>query len=125
MLVYGSLWEEIFEEHSQFWLYNLLEQSVGDMFKKIIDLSVLIVRIFWIPGNNIVVKVCILESAFCMESLFLVEAFDGFYLLMCINLKIEFALLSKAVRPIQLGTSPTRTYEEVYLQKFLHQFLLK
>jgi hypothetical protein len=130
MLVHGSSWEEIFEDRSQFWPYDLLGQFVGDKFRKIMDFSVLIVKMFWIRRNNIVMKVCTLENIFYMELLFPVGVFDGFYLLMCMNLKIQFALLSKAVHSMQLGTSPTRTHEEVCLQKLkqyirYHQFLLK
>jgi hypothetical protein len=160
MLKHGSLWEEIFEARSYFWPYDSFGQSVGDKYRKIMDLSVLVVKMFWgsglvsvlihiatlifvqgmllphpcwIPGNNSVMRVILytLESVCYMESLFLVGVFDTFYLLMCMNLKIQFALLSsKAVHSIQLGTSPTRAHEEVCLQKLkqynrYHQFLLK
>jgi hypothetical protein len=85
----------------------------------------------WIPGNSFVMRVIlyVLETVFFFEILFLIGVFDGFYLLMCMNLKIQFALLSKAVRSIQLGANPTRGREEVCWKKLkeyklYHQFLL-
>jgi hypothetical protein len=159
ILKHGSLWEEIFEERSRFWRYDLFGHSAGEKFRKIMDVSVSIIKMFWgsgfvsiavhlvtpffvqrmllphpcwIPGNNFVLRVILytLEVIFDMESLFLVGVFDGFYLLMCMNLKIQFSLLSKAVHTIHIGTNPTKAHEEICWKKLkqynrYHQFLLK
>jgi hypothetical protein len=159
MLKYGSLWEEIFIEHSRFWTYDLFGTTTGDKFRKIMNLSVSIIRMFWgggfvsvlihlatpffdkelllphpcwIPGNNFVMRVILyaFEIVFYLEALFLVGVFDGFYLLMCMNLKIQFSLLSKAVHTIQLGTNPTKAHEEICWTRLkacsqYHKFLLK
>jgi hypothetical protein len=50
MLKHGSLWEEIFEARSYFWPYDSFGQSVGDKYRKIMDLSVLVVKMFWGSG---------------------------------------------------------------------------
>jgi hypothetical protein len=50
MLKHGSLWEKIFEERLHFWPYDLFGQSVGDKYRKIMDISVLVVKMFWGSG---------------------------------------------------------------------------
>ncbi|KAH0808349.1 hypothetical protein GEV33_014442 [Tenebrio molitor] len=70
-----------------------------------------------------------LETIFYIETVFVIVVFDGFYLLMCCNLKIQFALLCEAVRLIQLGTNTTRAREEICWKKLkqysqYHKFLL-
>ncbi|KAJ3632642.1 hypothetical protein MTP99_009636 [Tenebrio molitor] len=159
ILKYGSLWEEIFEEHSLFWTYDLFGNDAGDQFRKIMDFSISIIKMFWggglvstlvhlltpyfdktlllphpcwIPRNNFVLRVIIyaLEGIFYTEVIFLIGVFDGFYLLMCSNLKIQFSLLSKAVHSVQLGTNPTKSHEEVCWKKLkeysqYHKFLLR
>jgi hypothetical protein len=159
ILKYGFLWEEIFEEHSRFWAYDLFGNYAGDKFRKIMDISVSIIKMFWggalastlvhfttpyfdktmllpqacwIPGNNFVGRVIIyaLEGVFYVEVIFLIGVFDGFYLLMCMNLKIQFSLLAEAVHSVQLGTNPTKSHEEICWRKLreycqYHKFLLK
>jgi hypothetical protein len=158
-LKHGSLWEEIFEERSRFWTYDSFDTSTGDKFRKLMDLCVSIIKIFWgggfvstlvhlttpyldkelllphscwIPGNNFVMRVIlyVLEGIFYVEMVFLAGVFDGFYLLMCSNLKIQFALLSRAVRCIEIGPKPTEDHEELCWKKLreynrYHKFLLE
>jgi hypothetical protein len=96
------------------------------------DKELLLPHPCWIPGNNFVMRVILyaFEIVFYLEALFLVGVFDGFYLLMCMNLKIQFSLLSKAVHTIQLGTNPTKAHEEICWTRLkacsqYHKFLLK
>jgi hypothetical protein len=98
MLKYGSLWEEIFIEHLRFWPYDLFGTITGDKFRKIMNLSVSIIIMFWgggfvsvlihlatpffdkelllphpcwIPGNNFVMRVILyaFEIVFYLEAL--------------------------------------------------------
>jgi hypothetical protein len=159
LIIHGSLLEEIIEDHSHFWTYDLFGKASGNRLRKTMDLCVSIIKLFiiggvitasiywtapfyiknyslphacWIPGNNFVATVIlyILESIFYIEVVVIIVAFDGFYLLMCFNLKIQFILLCKAVNSIQLGVNATKADEEVCWVKLkqynhYHKFLLK
>jgi hypothetical protein len=158
LLVHGSLFEEMIEEYSQFWTYDLFGTSAKYSCEKNIALSLSAIKLFliggavssvvhftapfyieeyslphacWIPGNSFAARISLytLETIFYIEIVVIVVAFDGFYLLMCSNLKIQFALLCKAVRSIQLGTNNNKVHEEVCwknLKEFCeyHVFLL-
>jgi hypothetical protein len=159
LIIHGSLLEEIIEDHSHFWSYDLFGKVSGNRLRKTMDLCVSIIKLFiiggvitasiywtapfyiknyslphacWIPGNNFVATIIlyILESIFYIEVVVIIVAFDGFYLLMCFNLKIQFILLCKAVKSIQLGVNATKADEEVCWMKLkqynhYHKFLLK
>jgi hypothetical protein len=141
ILKHGSLWEEVFEERTRFWTYDSFGTSIGDKFQKLMDLTFSIIKVLavsatgsvllhcatpyfdttlllpqacWIPGNYFFMRVIlyVLECVFYSETVFLIAAFDGFYLLMCINLKIQFGLLYAAVRSIKLGENATKDHEE-------------
>ncbi|KAJ3632640.1 hypothetical protein MTP99_009634 [Tenebrio molitor] len=158
LLVHGSLFEEMIEEYSQFWTYDLFGTSAKYSCEKNMALSLSAIKLFliggavssvvhftapfyieeyslphacWIPGNSFAARISLytLETIFYIEIVVIVVAFDGFYLLMCSNLKIQFALLCKAVRSIQLGTNNNKVHEEVCwknLKEFCeyHVFLL-
>jgi hypothetical protein len=146
------------EEYSQFWTYDLFGTSAKYSCEKNMALSLSAIKLFliggavssvvhftapfyieeyslphacWIPGNSFAARISLytLETIFYIEIVVIVVAFDGFYLLMCSNLKIQFALLCKAVRSIQLGTNNNKVHEEVCwknLKEFCeyHVFLL-
>jgi hypothetical protein len=159
LIIHGSLLEEIIEDHSHFWTYDLFGKAFGDRLRKTMDLCVSIIKLFiiggviagliywtapfyikkyslphacWIPGNNSVATIIlyILESIFYIEINVIIVAFDGLYLLMCFNLKLQFVLLCKAVNSIKLGTNATKVNEEMCWGKLkhynhYHKFLLK
>jgi hypothetical protein len=158
-LVHSSLFEEMIDEYSRFWTYDLFGVPAKNKLKKQMSFCVSIIKLFmvggtlsvvvhftapfyvkeyllphpcWIPGNNFIARVILygLETVFYVETFFIIVVFDGFYLLMCCKLKIQFVLLCKAVRSIQLGANTTRTHEEECWKKLkrynqYHKFLLK
>jgi hypothetical protein len=110
LIIHGSLLEEIIEDHSHFWTYDLFGKAFGDRLRKTMDLCVSIIKLFiiggviagliywtapfyikkyslphacWIPGNNSVATIIlyILESIFYIEINVIIVAFDGLYLL--------------------------------------------
>jgi hypothetical protein len=156
LLVHGTSFEEMIQEYSHFWTYDLFGKN---KFEKKMAFCVSIIKLFivggtvscvthflipffvkgfllphacWIPGNNFVARVILygLEAVFYAETVFIIVVFDGFYLLMCCNLEIQFALLCKAVRSIQFGPNATTAHEETCWKQLkqysqYHKFLLK
>jgi hypothetical protein len=157
LLLHGSLFEEIMKEYSRFWGYDLFGTPTKNKFEKQMAFCLSIIKLLlaggavsvvvhstapiytgqylphpcWIPGNNFIARVVLygLEVIFYVELVFYMVVFDGFYLLMCSNLQIQFALLGKAVRSIRLGANATKAHEEVCWKKLkefsqYHKFLL-
>lgn len=82
----------------------------------------------WIPGNDPVARIIIyvVELIVHVEGLSLLSIFDGLYLLITANLKMQFKLLRTAIQTINLKTDD----EEVYWIKFkkccqYHKFLIR
>jgi hypothetical protein len=147
------------EGYSRFWSYDLFGIPSTNKYEKQMAFSLSIIKLFvaggiisvsihliapyyieqyllphacWIPGNSFIARIILygLETIFYFEEIVIIVVFDGFYLLMCNNLKIQFALLCKAVRSIQLGANTTKANEEICWRKLkqysqYHKFLLK
>ncbi|RZB84938.1 hypothetical protein BDFB_006242, partial [Asbolus verrucosus] len=141
LLVHGRLFEEIIQERSHFWSYDLFGKDMGDKFRKQMAFGVSLIKAViigsciavlfhawtpffikedilpdpcFIPGNSIysIVILYTLEILFYAEVTFLVGVFDAFFLLMCTDLKIQFILLNKTVRSITIQESVTGNSDE-------------
>ncbi|RZC34026.1 uncharacterized protein BDFB_010714, partial [Asbolus verrucosus] len=142
LLVHAPLFEEIIQDRSCFWNYDLFGKSIGKKFRNQTGLCVSLIKFMWIggvmsvasrcyalhfvegyllpdtcyiPGNSIysVVILFALELIFYTEAIFMVGVFDAFFLLMCVDLKIQFTLLNKALRTMKFGGIVNKKQEEI------------
>ncbi|RZC33373.1 7tm 6 domain containing protein [Asbolus verrucosus] len=155
LLIHSSLFEEMIQDRSRFWHYDLFGERGGDKFRNQMGFCVSLIKFIWIstticvvfrcytpffveeylvpeacyiPGNSIYSIAIIfgLEVTFYIEETFLFSVFDGFFLLMCVDLKIQFRLLNKTLRTIDFE----KCHEEVCWVKLVecfehHRFLLR
>ncbi|RZC32324.1 7tm 6 domain containing protein, partial [Asbolus verrucosus] len=158
LLTHASLFEEISEDRSRFWHYDLYGKTAGDKFRNQMALCVSLFKFIWmsaavsiifrcctplfvpeyvlpdacyIPGESIytVVIIFVLEVIFYLEMTFLFGVFDAFFVLMCVDLKVQFKLLNKTLRTINVGVDKEKNHEESCWRKLKkcfahHRFLL-
>nr|XP_015835232.1 PREDICTED: uncharacterized protein LOC107397890 isoform X2 [Tribolium castaneum] len=131
LIYYGPLYEDVIQQHSQFWDYGLFGKTTELRLRKNMKFCVFLIKCFltsgiasivvrsisplfvkdillpqecWIPGNNpVALKVIyVLEILFYLESTTYFPLFDGLYLIMTGNLKSQLILLQKAVESVDL-----------------------
>ncbi|RZC39274.1 hypothetical protein BDFB_004152, partial [Asbolus verrucosus] len=152
-MVHGSLFEEIIQERSRFWNYDLFGQNTEKEFRKQMGFCVFLIKslligcctaitihvftpIFvegyvlpdacFIPGDNnfFIIIIYSLEVLFYVETFFMVGIFDGFFLLMCTDLKIQFKILKKTVRSIRIEKNEDKYWIKLKTCCNYHNFLL-
>ncbi|KAJ3656437.1 hypothetical protein Zmor_015516 [Zophobas morio] len=159
LVVDGHLFDDIIKEIPRFWKYDLCgkndeknkysaRMALCVKFIKFLWISGVVSLTFhssapifvkemslphacWIPGDIFAFRVIIytLEVIFYIEVVFLLGVFDGFYLLMCTELKIQLELLEKAVNAIEFRADEDLTNENKCWEKLkecsrYHKFLL-
>lgn len=151
----GSLNEGIIDKHDKFWKYDSFEKPIAAQCYKNMDLCTMLINFImigttisiivhcslplvlkdlllpqacWIPGNDPIARVIlyVMEITVYIECLILMEMFDGLYLLMTVNLRVQFWLLRKAVESINVE----KENDEECWQKMktfckYHKFLLR
>jgi hypothetical protein len=146
IIVYGSLFEDLYRKRFYFWKYDLFGKIKGNQYRKRMATCVSLIKFIWgvgafsiavhsgapifvenlplshacwIPGDNFVIQVIlhVLETVFYFETTLLVGVFDEFYLLICTELKIQFELLSKTIKSINIGTEFSRMHEDMCWRK--------
>ncbi|XP_063913207.1 odorant receptor Or2-like [Zophobas morio] len=160
LVVDGHLFDDIIKEIPRFWKYDLCgkndeknkysaRMALCVKFIKFLWISGVVSLTFhssapifvkemslphacWIPGDIFAFRVIIytLEVIFYIEVVFLLGVFDGFYLLMCTELKIQLELLEKAVNAIEFRADEDLTNENKCWEKLkecsrYHKFLLR
>ncbi|XP_008199314.2 uncharacterized protein LOC103314628 [Tribolium castaneum] len=170
----GSLNENVIDKHDQFWKYDSFSKTIAARCYRSMDLCQMLINFImigttisivvhcslplflkdlllpqssWIPGNSSIARIVlyIMEIIVYIECLILMEMFDGLYLLMTVNLKVQFMLLRKAIESINVEKeddekcwqkmkdyckyhkfllSMHKTINKMYSQFFLYQYLL-
>ncbi|RZC35053.1 7tm 6 domain containing protein, partial [Asbolus verrucosus] len=158
LLFHASLFEEMIQDRSKFWHYDLHGKTRGDKFRSQMAFCVSLIKFMWvsttisaifrsytpfyveeyvvpeacyIPGNSIysVVIIFVLIVIFYAESIFMFGVFDAFFMLMCVDLKIQFKLLNKTLGTINIKVDMDKDQEQICWRKLIecfehHRFLL-
>jgi hypothetical protein len=149
IIVYGPVLEDLYCKRFYFWKHDLYGKIKGKEFRRRMASCISLIKCLWsmgvfsitfhsaapffieslvlphscwIPGDNFVIRIILhcMETIFYIETALLVGVFDQFYLLMCTELKIQFDLLSKTIRSINIGASFCEAHEEICWKKLKH-----
>lgn len=146
ILAHGKTIEEMINQRSNFWSYDLFGKAIGDKFRNKMAFCYSFIKFLlvgcvfalvshviapflvekyllphpcWIPGNNFTMRVVlyVVETVLFMEAVLMITIFDAFYLLMCTSLKIQFRNLIEAVDSIKIGNNPSKDHEKICWEK--------
>ncbi|XP_044267779.1 uncharacterized protein LOC123013370 [Tribolium madens] len=148
------LYEDLIEEQSRFWKYDLFGKLTESKLRKNMQFCESLIKLIvisgcisatvhsisplfvkdlelpqacWIPGKNPIAKniIYVLESVIHVECLNYVAVFDGLYLLTTANLKVQFVLLQKAIECITLKNGEEKTsWTQLKQCSQYHRYLL-
>ena len=155
VIAHGPLLEELIKRREFLWKYNSLTTEDGQQFHETMSSAGSTIKLFmiigyisvcvhsvaplfvekldlphacWIPRNNDLIRkiIYIFEVITYNEIIILIVFFNGFYLLMCTELKIQFQILCKKIHSMRIDKHGEQLcWQEIKSCSSYHNLLLQ